>query len=78
MQKNIDMLDKGISIDDKEEEKTYAQSTLENSQEGSEGEGKFLGVLWSVVSDEIVLDFSNMCPSKRKLTLQVKSYYWDN
>ena len=31
LQKNIDMLDKGISIDDKEEEKTYAQSTLENS-----------------------------------------------
>ena len=54
------MLDKGISIDDKEEEKTYAQSTLQNSQEGSEGERKVLGVLWIVVSDEIVLDFSNI------------------
>ena len=54
------MLDKGISIDGKEEKKTYAQSTLQNFQEGSEGERKVLGVLWIVVLDEIVLDFSNI------------------
>lgn len=56
LQRKIEFLEKrvsGHSIVDSEE-KTYAQSILQNSQKSSEGEKKILGVLWNVISDEFV------------------------
>ncbi|XP_011410528.1 PREDICTED: uncharacterized protein LOC100633078 [Amphimedon queenslandica] len=84
LQKKIDLLERRVSgpsiVDNKE--KTYAQSVLQNSQKSSEGEKKILGVLWNVISDDIVLNFCNIFdkanesePSKRHIVSLAGRFY---
>ena len=40
---------------------------------------QFIQSKFSLISESTILQvYIYMCPSKRKPTLQVKSYFWDN